>query len=305
MKRTILFLALVVGSAAFLTSCSKEYSFENGGAFVGNAVGSLKDTAGECLPDTVHGTFYDGVTPGTDTANVAIQVRVDSAGSYKIYTDLQNGFMFADSGYFTSTGMQTVYLKPVGIPILPVATNFTVTFDTSICGFTVYVQDSTGTGLGGGGNNQQTDSTNYSDTAWKFSNDTVNYHGHVDTAFIYDTVVSSINYYYLTIIGSTAGFDTSVEIGLYLPNGNIEPGTYTTNAGSGFYFVDNNTSAFIYSADYSLQPDFNVTFTITSVTVLDAHHKIVSGTYSGTAKDASGNTFNIASGSFKVNVYNP
>jgi len=302
MKRTILFFLLVFGFAAFLTSCSKEFSYENGGAVVGDAVGSLKDTAGECLPDTVHGTFYNGVTPGSDTANVAIQVRVDSAGSYKIYTDLQNGFMFADSGYFNSTGIQTVYLKPIGTPILPIATDFTVTFDTSVCGFTVYVQDSTGTGLGGGGgNNQHTDSTNFSDTAWKFTNDTVNYHGHVDTAFIYDTTVASITYKYFTIIGSTSSYDTSVEIGIYLPAGIIQPGTYNTNEGSGFYFVENTSGNFIYTADYSTQT-FNVTYTITSVTDLDATHKIVTGTYSGTVKDAAGNTFTITTGSFKVNV---
>src|SRR5207244_1654724 len=113
-----------------------------------------------------HGTFYNGVTPGSDTAFVEIQVNVDSIGSYRIYTDLQDGFMFADSGFFSTSGINTIRLKPIGTPILNITTNFTVRFDTTACNFTVNVHDSTGTGLGGNPGGGGTDSTNLSDTAW-------------------------------------------------------------------------------------------------------------------------------------------
>src|SRR3954463_15461616 len=142
---------IAIGFFFLFFSCQKEYSLEQETS-VGVAKGSLKDSLGNCLPDSLHGTFYNGVTPGGDTAFVDIQVNVDSVGNYRIYTDLQNGFMFADSGFFNTTGITTVRLKPIGTPILNISTNFTVTFDTTACGFTVNVQDSTGTGLGGGGN---------------------------------------------------------------------------------------------------------------------------------------------------------
>src|ERR1700745_611013 len=128
MRQIILLLVAAFVITAFLNSCSKEYSFEQA-VSVGNAVFSLKDSLGNCLPDSVHGTFYNGVTPGPDTAYVEIQVNVDSPGNYRIYTDLQNGFMFADSGFFNVTGVATVRLKPIGTPILNIPTNFTVTFD--------------------------------------------------------------------------------------------------------------------------------------------------------------------------------
>src|SRR6476620_992204 len=109
---------IIVTSCFFLfLSCQKEYSYEQK-ATIGEAKGSLKDSLGNCLPNSVHGTFYNGVNPGSDTAFVEIQVNVDSAGNYRIYTDLQNGFMFADSGFFNTTGIATVRLKPIGTPIL-------------------------------------------------------------------------------------------------------------------------------------------------------------------------------------------
>src|SRR3954468_8813058 len=189
-------------------SCQKEYSFEKE-ATIGGAKGSLKDSLGNCLPNSVHGTFYNGVTPGVDTAFVDIQVNVDSAGNYRIYTDLQNGFMFADSGFFNSTGITTVRLKPIGTPILNIPANFTVTFDTTACGFTINVQDSTGTGLGGGGNpgGGGTDSTNLSDTAWKFRVNTLVFNGPFDSAFV---GVDSAGSSYLALFGSTAATGDSL-----------------------------------------------------------------------------------------------
>src|SRR5947207_2228860 len=92
---------IAIGCFFLLFSCQKEYSFEKEATVVG-AKGSLKDSLGNCLPDSVHGTFYNGVTPGGDTAFVEIQVNVDSTGSYNISTDLQNGFMFKDSNYFVT-----------------------------------------------------------------------------------------------------------------------------------------------------------------------------------------------------------
>lgn len=130
-----------------LFSCAKEYSLETGNGQA-PAKGSLYDSTGECMPISVYGTYYNGVIPGPDTCYVEISLAVTQPGYYHIITDSANGFWFADSGYVTSAGVSTLQLKAVGKPILNVPTNFIIKFDTTICGFTVNVQDSTGTGLG-------------------------------------------------------------------------------------------------------------------------------------------------------------
>jgi len=273
-------------------SCQKEYSFEKG-ATISIAKGTLKDSVGNCLPDSVHGTFYNGVTPGSDTAYVEIQVDVDSTGNYSIYTDLQNGFMFADSGYFSTTGINTIKLKPLGTPILNIPTTFTVAFDTTVCSFTINVQDSTGTGLGGG-TGGGTDSTNLSDTAWKFTGDSLAFNGPIDSAYI---GVDSAGNSYLALFGSTAATGDSLFTAfILLPSAVITPGTYNTNAGSVFVFSIDSTAIF---QAHSLTTNVNTTITIISY---NSTSKIVTGTFSGTAQDSSGNPVNITSGSFRVKV---
>jgi len=289
---------IAIGCFFLFFSCQKEYSFEKE-ASVSGPKGSLKDSLGNCLPDSVHGTFYNGVTPGADTAFVDIQVNVDSPGNYRIYTDLQNGFMFADSGFFNNTGITTIRLKPIGTPILNIPTNFTVTFDTTACGFSINVQDSTGTGLGGGGNpgGGGTDSTNLSDTAWKFSVDSGStFNGPIDSAFLKDTTFGT----FLVIVGSTVATGDSAFV-LSVPTNNsvIAPGTYTTATTSVFYLFDLPASAYIYSANFTTAPGSVVTITVNSY---DPVTKIVTGTFSGTAKDEAGNTITITNGSFKAKV---
>jgi len=298
MKRIILFFVIAIGITAFLNSCSKEYSFEKANP-VGDAVFSFKDSLGNCLSDTVHGTFYNGVAPGTDTAYVEVQVRVDSIGNYKIYTDnknLQNGFMFADSGYFSTTGYTTIKLKPIGQPILHTPTPFSLTSDSSACGFTIYVQDSTGTGLGGntGGGN---DSTNLSDTAWKFSVDAATFNGPIDTAFIFTDTSGN----YLTIYGYTpATSDSAFAVSIFLPTGSITSGTYTTTTSSGIYFkdlLDTASTHYIYHADPTTT-NASITITLT----YDSTANIVEATFNGTAIDLSGNVITITNGRFKAKV---
>ncbi len=279
---------------ALFSSCKKEYSVETGITTV-DATGSLKDSSGNCLPASVVGTFYNGVTPGSDTAYVEVKVNVDTAGSYVITTDLQNGFMFADSGFFSTTGINIVRLKPIGTPILQKPTFFTVYFDTSICGFTVNVNDSTGSGLGGdGGGGGIDDTTNLSDTAWQFSQGVNKYNGIFDQAFVVDTLGGS----YMVLIGSTAETgDTAFVLSIPTLGGVITPGTYTTLTTSVFYLQDLFAGPpSIFSANFLTAPDF---ITINILTY-DASTKIVTGNFNGTSKDAAGNTVPITSGSFKA-----
>jgi len=111
MKRYLSLILVCLVAAALFFSCSKEYSLETDALPAGNtAAGSLKDTSGNCLPIVVKGTYYDGVIAG-DTNYIQVTVNVKTAGSFNIQTDQQNGFQFAGTGVFISTGVQTINLK--------------------------------------------------------------------------------------------------------------------------------------------------------------------------------------------------
>lgn len=271
MKHIILFFAAVIGISLFFNSCSKEYSYESP-VPPGNAVFSFKDSLGNCLPNYVHGTFYNGVTPGGDTAYVEVHVHVDSVGNYKITTagDLQNGFMFADSGFFGTTGDTLVKLRPVGTPVFPQATTFFI--DTTLCNFTV----------------------NVNPLAWQFSTDNATYSGLIDSAFIYDTSGAK----FLTLYGYTASGDSAFVTSMLLPTGEITPGNYSTKTSAILYFENLADTTDIYKADPGTT---NVETTIT-ITSYDSSSNIIEGTFSGQALDTSQNVVNIINGKFKAKV---
>lgn len=137
---------IVVLTGIFLViACQKEYSLDSGIATGSSATGTLKDTLGNCQPIIINGNY---ITDSTlkDSSYVLIRVNITSPGNYKINTDIQNGYSFRDSGYFSATGLQTVKLKGIGKPTLPIASDFTVTFNNSNCFFRI-----TATGSSGGG----------------------------------------------------------------------------------------------------------------------------------------------------------
>ncbi|HWB25971.1 MAG TPA: hypothetical protein VG738_10850 [Chitinophagaceae bacterium] len=291
-KPVITLLGLAAMICLVFIACQKEYSLETNKSLA--AEGSLQDTSGNCMPITVAGTFYGGVEPGRDTAYVLLNVNVTNPGSYSIYTNTQDGFYFSDSGYFSTTGINVVKIKPIGVPIIPGAQDFTVSFDSTVCYFTVNVQDSTGTGLGGGG----ITNPNKSDTAWKFSDGTNTYHGPIDTAYTY---TDSLGQFLLSMIGYTsATADSAWEIGVYFSGGQVATGSYQSKASAAFGFVNGTTGKLIYEADPTVQT-VNTTVTITSY---DASTKIITGSFSGTAKDASGNPVTINPGTFTAKLLN-
>jgi len=295
MTRNIFLSFFAVCMVTLFNSCTKEYSLENGITTI-DAVGSLKDSSGNCMAAEIFGTYYNGITPGSDTAYVEIMVDVDSAGSYTITTDLQNGFMFADSGFFSSTGINIVKLKPVGTPILQKPTFFTVIFDTSICSFTVNVEDSTGTGLGGGG-----DTTVIStDFTWQFTANGTAYAGNFyDTskAYIYDSIVGGLPIKYITMdfISPDPG-DTLFQVSVINTGGPITA-TYHTNV------IIPNGGLFLYTDPSDTFGSDPLTFIGTDiaivVTTYDTSTKIIEGTFSGTALTGTGTFVDITEGKFK------
>jgi hypothetical protein len=289
------FLALIVfiASTVVFFSCSKELSVESKALPAGNtAIGTLKDTAGNCLPIIVKGTYYNGVVPG-DTNYIQITVDVKTAGSFTIQTGLQNGFQFAGTGIFNSTGIQTINLKASGTPSQIIPTDFTLSFDSSACAFTVNVQDSTGHGLGGGG---VTDTSGIALNQWQFVANGHTYSGNVGTASFTDLISGN-----LTVVGTMASGspDTAFGITVQFPGATLDTGTYaTSDAGTNFSLTIVQSGNIIYAANAtSVPPVLNIT-----ITNYNSGTKTVTGIFSGQAYDFNGNNLAVTNGEFKAQL---
>lgn len=102
----------------------------------GTATGTLGSLTGNCVPIFVAGTFTQGL-PITATDTVKVQVNVATAGTYTISTNSVNGVVFSSSGTFTTTGLQDVFLIGTGTPVNSGTQNYTVTFGSSNCNFSI------------------------------------------------------------------------------------------------------------------------------------------------------------------------
>jgi hypothetical protein len=277
--------------ACVLFSCTKEYSYELNTAAL--AQGTLWDSSGNCLPDTIYGTFYNGVTPGSDTAYVAVQVNVTSTGSYNITSDFQNGLQFADSGYFGTTGLTTVKLKPIGVAIIPVTSTFTISFDSTSCSFDLTVKDSTGTGLGGQDTTGIGDTSHVQSGQWQFTEGNFTYTGVFDSA-AKDNSSGTVTT--VAMGGSTTTGDTGMVMQFSMLAPDIQPGTYTMfNNAIGFAAGD-LLNTFLLEANSSITgTDFTV-----DVTSYDAVTKEMKGTFSGNVQTASKSIVPLTNGSFDV-----
>ncbi len=122
-------LVLIVGA------CTKETSYESGANLYGPAIGSLKDSVGNCQGIIVSGT-YKADTALNDNNFILVKVNITTPGQFLIASDTANGFWFRDSGYVTA-GLQTVKIRGYGKPILPLNTDFVLTYNNSACLFTV------------------------------------------------------------------------------------------------------------------------------------------------------------------------
>lgn len=278
--------------AFILFSCTKEYSYELNTSAI--AQGTLWDTSGACFPDTVYGTFYNGIAPGSDTAYVSIQVNVTGTGSYNITSDFQNGLQFADSGYFGTTGLTTIKLKPIGVAIIPVTSTFTINFDSTVCSFDVTVKDSTGTGLGGidttgtGG-----DTVHIQSGQWQFTEGTSTFTGAFDSA-ARDNSSGTVTF--VGMKGSTSTGDTTMSLEFSILGSDVQPGTYTMFNNTILFSAGDALNDFSYTANaFVTGTDFTVV-----VTSYDAITKEIKGTFSGNVQNGSGVIVPLTNGSFDL-----
>lgn len=279
--------------ALLLFSCSKETSVENGSLIP--ATGTIqKDSQNNCLTPNIQGTYYTSQALG-DSNYVQLQVNVTKAGSYTIKTDTQNGFSFADSGHFSATGVQTIKLKGKGTPINAITTDFTVTFDSTSCSFSINVKD--------GGNLNP----NPSDTAWQFSDAQGSYHGSVDSAFFETLSSQGHSYKTFTVVGSTAATADSVfQLAVAFPDTTVALNTYTLAKGNAaFAFIRWNGSQVtpIYNAVIdstgAVAPGTELTVNIETY---NSATKIISGTFNGTAITPSKNLVQFNNGRFRAKI---
>ena len=263
---------------AFLSGCQRSITWYL------NATGTLKDEEGTCLTDIVSGTYYNGITPGYDTAYVTVNVNVFTTGEYIISTDMQNGFRFIDSGVFNSTGMHTVTLKPEGKPALNNLTNFTITFDTSSCYLSVDVKDS---------------SLLHPDlelNAWEYTDvqSGIQYHGIINATYFLVTPISGL----LSLRQEPKNnSDTNFQIGLVYPDENITTGSFTTD-------ISNNVS--LSANGQCINCAWNVAYELTgaiatiNVESYDASTGIMEGSFSGTTINWNNEIAPIKNGRFKA-----
>ena len=278
---------LIMGLFLFI-ACQKEFSLESIPAGV-KAGGSLKDSTGNCLPVVTAGNYISDSTL-TDSNYVAVQVNFSSAGSYSIATDTANGFSFQASGIINDSGLQNIILRGTGKPLLAAQTNFSIVFDSSICTFSIVVKagstDSTGGAIG----------PLTEDSAWQFSSGANFYHGFIDSAFIQTDTSVSNDSSILSFYGSSLNSDTLFQIDILLPGKSIQTGTYSTNALNVDFFLYNSTdtaAAPYFQAYPRLSSSVNLQVIIKS---FDPATQIVSGSFSGTALNATGQTVNITGG---------
>jgi hypothetical protein len=107
---------------------------------VGSAAAfTLGGAPGACTPFTIGGIYIQSTALAAfDT--VQITVTVTTIGSYSITTNTVDGFSFAASGNFSTTGVQKVTLTGTGTPTNIGPQTFTVTAGSSSCTFSITVR---------------------------------------------------------------------------------------------------------------------------------------------------------------------
>lgn len=248
-----------------------------------NAVYTLVASGNSCSNSNVAGSYQAGTT--LDASNlVSTLVNVTQIGGYSITAGPVNGMTFTSQGNFTSTGQQTITLSGSGTPTVAGTTTIPLIAGSSSCRFVVSVTANTG--------------TNPSTSSWSFNQGTSSFSGPLDPADL--TTIPGFGTG-IAINGQTAATgDSNIAILITLPGSTIQPGTYTTKTIATLFTFDGDatTTIPIYSANTTTTSSV-ITIIITSY---DATTKVLTGTFSGNAKNASGASVPITNGKFTTVV---
>jgi hypothetical protein len=268
---------IVLFSFIFLVLDSCKKSHPPGGRA---AQGTLQGVDGNCLPGTVHGTWYAGVNAGGDTNYVEIGVDVSRTGSYRITSNAQNGVIFSDSGQFTSTGLQTVRLKASGAFTVVGIANFSITFDSSACGFSVNVK-----------------APPLTDNTWRCTFGGRTYWGSASAIVTFFTGDNAFDLNGTYALSS----DTTLSFRERMPQRSdgfgVTLGTYLSSSPGAHFFLQANGVPFLRA-----QPGLSQVMTIVVTGVFYAPNGAAQyeGTFSGTCVDENGGTIEIRDGAFRA-----
>lgn len=244
--------------------------------------GTLGATANACT-GVVFAGVYTKNTALVAANTITIEVNITKAGFYSITTDTVSGFYFNKTGVFSATGPQTIVLNGFGTPTDTGSVAFKVNYNTSSCNFTAKVAAETVTPPLG-------------DEYFQFTTGSTIVNAVPDGA----TITSFAGITALNLMASTSGDSTFILGATAL--GDLKTGVvYSTSSlmppAGAFTGADDN-SITIYTADPSVT---GVSISI-KFDVIDLTGKVISGTFSGTAKDAGGVTKTITAGKFKANL---
>ena len=257
------------------------------------AEGSVQDSLGNCMNVSILGSYFNDKDPVADSNYVIVAVNVAKAGLYTIKTDLQNGFMFADSGIFSNTGLQFVTLKISGKPVSNAVTTFNYSFDTTACSFSINVRNHA---------IENTTGTDLLINTWEFTDSTDgSYHSGVIVPNTPNVVGSANGYHQWTLMGSvktTYPYDSVLYMVIYFPPPFIQLGDYDTKTGNYFTYSLAASGNILYESDtYS---GGKVVITITSVNTAS---KYIKGEFGGYAFDGNGDEHLITRGRFYSDLF--
>lgn len=254
----------------------------------GPASFSLQTSGSSCMNATVNGDYTKSIALNS-TNKINIEVNVTTIGTYTISTTATNGMSFSGSGVFGTTGIQTVTLTGSGTPVNSGAILIPFTVGSVTCSVSVNVAATT---------TQPPPTSTY---FWKFTSGGVTYQGSVDSADaeLLTETVNGVTIAAFEFYGETVTGDTSMTLLLGDLSGAISANeTYSSSATtSNVLFFSMEDGSGLYDANPGV-PGSSMTAKVTSHNTAT---KIIEGTFSGTAKEASGKTKTITNGQFKVN----
>jgi hypothetical protein len=231
----------------------------------------------DCSSAIVNG-FYEQNSQLNPCNTVDIDVNVTTIGNYTITTTPTSGMTFSKTGNFAATGITTITLQGTGTPNANGLINIPVPAPSS-CTFPVIVDP---------------ESPPYH---WNFTMSTVpaaSHRGQDDGSTMTPAPPGVI----FQLDGSNSIGSDALQIILIDINGTIANGeTYSTST------TTSNAAAFTYFPECSFDPyqadpsisGVSMTFTVTSHNTTT---KIITGTFTGTAKNSAGQTVTITAGTF-------
>ncbi|MEI8060401.1 MAG: hypothetical protein WCG67_09600, partial [Ferruginibacter sp.] len=247
---------------------------------------TLGGTPGICTGARVDGVYTVGV-PLTPANTLTVTIDVITPGTYVIIAATTSGFIFNGSGVINNIGLQNVTLTGSGTP--SIAGNVSIIVSTPTLSTCTYNTTVLPSGSGGGGASQY---------YLQFTDGTKNIAA--DTSGVVAMSINNSGFVMLSVSAFSITGDTAYSVAVTTLGNPVTGVTYkTSNIGVpiGVFTGLSILNGQVYQADVStLTQNIDIKFD-----VIDTVNKIVSGTFSGTAKGLTA-TATITNGKFRAQL---